>query len=315
MHRFDNHLSGKGIVYDYDTEKRMVGYAEFDLDDMSDIFSATILYNDKSLVNAVYYDIEYSYTTGIADNEYYYRYVYNHDDTLKYTALKTLVVDGRINYTYDTINGGYFVSKAHSGHSNQTIMQSTQILKWVVMGISDDAKIELISTTPTTGSTLYLAGAAGYNNGVFLLNDACKTLYSNSSLGVKARSLTIDDIEEKYSDAGINARNNYLNTSANTKYGETKIYTNNIYPVVFAEEIGHGFGDTIKTTGIGKSDPYYDSLDGLSIAYDLNGNEVSTAYKTAKDSNGNNLSIIRTQTYYLFNNTLSEYFNNDVLET
>ena len=52
MHRFDNHLSGKGIVYDYDTENRMVGYAEFDLDDMSDIYLATILYNDKSLVKA-----------------------------------------------------------------------------------------------------------------------------------------------------------------------------------------------------------------------------------------------------------------------
>lgn len=42
-----------------------------------------------------------------------------------------------------------------------------------------------------------LQGAQGYNNGVYLLNEACSYLYGNEEKGIKARSINIEDIERK----------------------------------------------------------------------------------------------------------------------
>lgn len=44
---------------------------------------------------------------------------------------------------------------------------------------------------------LPLGGAGGYNNGVYLLNDFCNTLYGNEALGATARSVNIEDVEKK----------------------------------------------------------------------------------------------------------------------
>ena len=65
------------------------------------------------------------------------------------------------------------------------------------MNINDDGSVELISATPTS-KTVYLKGALGYNNGVYILNNLCKTQYSNSGLGTTARSLNKVDIENKF---------------------------------------------------------------------------------------------------------------------
>jgi len=56
-----------------------------------------------------------------------------------------------------------------------------------------------------------------------LLNDLCKSQYSNSTLGVTARSIDLEDIEKKFNSTGINARNTYNN--GNKTYGETQQYT------------------------------------------------------------------------------------------
>ena len=43
------------------------------------------------------------------------------------------------------------------------------------------------ATTPS--GTVTLQGAQGYNNAVLLLNQACSSLYGNSSKGITARSI------------------------------------------------------------------------------------------------------------------------------
>ena len=48
-------------------------------------------------------------------------------------------------------------------------------------------------TAPTSGS-VRLYGAQGYNNAVYLLNELCSQLYSDSSKEITARSINIDDI-------------------------------------------------------------------------------------------------------------------------
>lgn len=226
----------------------------------------------------------------------------------EYVLEKTygLKIGDYVNYTYDTVSAGYSLSKAHSGYSsNKTITQPTTQLQWRVLGLDKNSNVELISATPAKSMYVYFQGAAGYNNGVYLLNDMCEKLYSNSTLGIKARSLTIEDIEEQFSDAGKNAREGYKN-SFNIKYGGTQSYdTNNKYPLIYAEEAGSGVNGTIREGGIGKSVPFYNK-DNLTVAYDANGNAIETAY-TAASGNLN-----ATQTCYYFSNTPSSYFQNEI---
>ena len=67
-------------------------------------------------------------------------------------------------------------------------------LTWKVLDIKD-GKIRLISSAPTT-KNIKLNGYNGYNNGVYLIDEACDTLYSIDGVG-KAQNLKIEDIEEK----------------------------------------------------------------------------------------------------------------------
>ena len=80
-----------------------------------------------------------------------------------------------------------------SGSQEQSISQELK-LKWRVLGKDDKGNILLISGAPTTaGLTFY--GYVGYNNFEDVLNDTCEALYSNTDLGAKASSLTMDDID------------------------------------------------------------------------------------------------------------------------
>ena len=97
-----------------------------------------------------------------------------------------------VNYTPQNTTTSYNFEAKYSGNSsNQTINQET--LKWRILNINDDGTIDLISDE-TTSTTITFKGALGYNNEVYLLNDFCNTLYSNSKYDAPARSLNIEDI-------------------------------------------------------------------------------------------------------------------------
>ena len=114
--------------------------------------------------------------------------------------------------------------KAGSSSNPAAGIPQDTTLKWRVMNINDDGSVDLVSAAPIA-TNVYFQGSLGYNNGVLLLNDLCKSQYSNSALGVTARSIDLEDIEKKFNSTGINARNTYNN--GNKTYGQTQTYTNN----------------------------------------------------------------------------------------
>ena len=147
--------------------------------------------------------------------------------TTNRTGLK---VGDYIAYNPDTAGNymglGTSTSEKAGSSSNPAagIPQDTT-LKWRVMNINDDGSVDLISATPISTS-VYFQGSIGYNNGVLLLNELCKTQYSNNTLGVTSRSINLEDIEKNFNSTGIAARNSYT-SSGNVQYGNIKTYSEN----------------------------------------------------------------------------------------
>ena len=134
-----------------------------------------------------------------------------------------LKVGDYINYNPDTVDGKtYSLLGAQSGYdSDQTINKEN--LNWRILKINGDGSIDIISDP--TNKDVYFKGSLGYNNGVYLLNDICKELYSNTSKGVIARSINLKDMEDCLTDVGVAARNAYIHNEI--QYGEAKKYTDN----------------------------------------------------------------------------------------
>ena len=159
------------------------------------------------------------------------------------TATRTYTIKKRkipkvgeiVNYTPDTPSTGYDLSTAKSGYSSaQTIYGRYDPTTWKIMEVDENGNITKLLGIGLR--SVYFEGSTGYNNGVYLLNDICKSRYGNASLGATARSLTIEDIESRMNATGIAARNAYkLGT---TQYGTTRKYTgsNTKYPAIYAQE-------------------------------------------------------------------------------
>lgn len=218
-------------------------------------------------------------------------YVNGEKITGTYLTLGMLQIGDYVAYIPDSASN-YEVNGAYNGNStNQIIYQDK--LNWRILSINDNGTVNLISETPTSVG-LYLGGARGYNNGVFLLNDIAKKLYSNSKLGATARSLTIEDIENGMTEEGLNFVHSYTNSDSGLTWGQAKTYTNPIYkyyPNLYSQENGAGINTEITITdGVNQSDSFYNS-------------------PTAEDSSYANTSLKVTQTYYVRTMNDSYYQN------
>ena len=197
-----------------------------------------------------------------------------------------------VNYTYDTASSSYTLESKYSGNSsNQTIAQTTG-LTWKVLNVDKENDIvDIISTNPTS-STVYFSNILGYNNGPYLMNEICKTQYSNKTLGVNARSINLLDMEKHLKPEGITNRNAYKYNSDTAKYGTTKTYTGNTkYPSLYANQKGAGPNvSSISQPDITKgNDPYEESKP--IVPKDTTEPTTSSTYGT-----GSPLTV--TQTYY-----------------
>ena len=89
-------------------------------------------------------------------------------------------------YTTDTNNTGYT--------SAQTL--NTETKDWRVLYVNSETGEVLLTTNGIVNDGTYLQGTKGYLRGPTELNNICKALYSNSSLGITARSMTIEDLNK-----------------------------------------------------------------------------------------------------------------------
>ena len=129
---------------------------------------------------------------------------------------------------YTPVSGSFsdHVGSTYSGDARGTNIQLSTLpnIKWRILDASDNTLTLISDKAANTNFTLY--GANGYNNGVLLLNNACKAMYSNSSLGATGRSLNIDDIED-YMTYNKNSYSNYGN-----EYNPDNTYC----PKIFVDE-------------------------------------------------------------------------------
>ena len=220
----------------------------------------------------------------------------NGDGTFTATDGTKVAIGDYVNYTYDTASD-YSLSATYSGYSSDQTCAQTTGLQWRVMGISEAGELELISVKPTSTSVTF-SGATGYNNGVYILNNICKKQYSNQELGITARSLSIEDIEKRYTEAGKSARDSFTAPDYAVEYGSTKTYGSgdNSYPTIYGEEALSGVTGSIREGGISQSDPCYTSENALTTS--------STSIGTAS---GN---LMVTQIFYGLSDTLASCFDN-----
>lgn len=148
-----------------------------------------------------------------------------------------IMVGDKVNYN-PLVVGTYELSKTYSGYYSSTGIQIIQRgnSNWRVLNINDNGTVDIINKIGT--SAFYLNGALGYNNGVYLLNDICSKLYGDSSKGITARSININDLIDKMDLSVWNYTNYVAPTSGTmstyTSYGElAKTTTEKKYPYQF----------------------------------------------------------------------------------
>ena len=285
-------LDGLTLNYGKDYEKYKNNH-DIDQSELVDIY----IINDNS------HNIFYVQGVAVSENGttkmYYTDYTQGDKEAVNIVEVETevrprLEIGDYVNYTYDSANT-YELERDVSGYTdgNVDIIQ-TKEMKWRILNIHEDGTVDLISETPTNDGP-HFGGYLGYNNGVLIINDICKQLYSNSSLGIEARNLNMEDVEYWLSQTGIEERDSYI-SEGDLKHGKSEKINGKVYPSLYAKENGSGIDtDTVKKDGIGISENGYDS-------------------PTNEGSKNASQSLTVTQTYYSFGlTTPKENFENSVI--
>ena len=239
--------------------------------------------------------------------------------SLEYTVavnqykVKTPQVGDIVDYKPDTPSTGYDLTAAKSGYSSQTIDGTYDPKTWKIMELDGNGNITKL--LGIGAEDVYFYGSTGYNNGVYLLNDICKSRYGNASLGATARSLTIEDIESRMNATGIAARN--ANKGLNNwsiQYGTTNTFTRSSaqYPAIYAQEKYSGVDVSDVTAG---SQVIAGSVDTTAQSkMNPNGksgsdNIYTTLPETSETTGPSKTNLTCTQTFYYFDSIPSSYFD------
>ena len=223
-----------------------------------------------------------------------------------------------VDYKPDTQSTGYDLSTAKSGMpSAQTIDGTYDPTTWKIMEVDENGNITKL--LGIGAKTVSFQGSTGYNNGVYLLNDICKSRYGNASLGATARSLNIEDIESRMNSKGIAARNAFK--SGTVQYGTTKKYTGSFtrYPAIYEQEKYAGVhrdaqGNLVEVSDVADGTQVITGSVDTAAQGKMNQNgktqseDVYTA-ATTDTSKTDATSLTCTQTGYFFYNTPSSYFD------
>ena len=234
--------------------------------------------------------------------------------TVNQYKVKTPQVGEIVDYKPNPPSTGYDLSTAKSGYSSaQTIDGTYDPTTWKIMEVDENGNITKL--LGIGAKKVYFKGSTGYNNGVYLLNDICKSRYGNASLGATARSLTIEDIESRMNSKGIAARNAYKGYNNNgIQYGTTRKHTRSYteYPAIYAQEKYSGVDvsdvtdgtqvitGSVDATAQGKMNP-----NGKSGSDDI----YTTLPETSETTGPSKTNLTCTETYYRFDSTPSSYFD------
>ena len=152
-----------------------------------------------------------------------------------------LITGAYINYEPEPALAYTKLNQNNTGSSDNSTSITQEKLTWQILRVYDDGSIDLIGSP--TSQTIFFQGTLGYNNGVYLMNDICESLYSREN--IKARSINYEDIEYWLTDAGKRIRDNYVRPNTDVKYLDAKTYeTYTYYPNLYAYEKGAGINTT-----------------------------------------------------------------------
>lgn len=112
--------------------------------------------------------------------------------TTKFTVNKLIAVGHYINYT--PTSSSMWTSSNNTGATSVQLSTNTSV-KWRVLSIDDNTG-NVVVTTNGHVNRMSLQGTAGFLRGANELNRICAKLYSNSSKGITARSMTIEDLNK-----------------------------------------------------------------------------------------------------------------------
>ena len=224
-----------------------------------------------------------------------------------------------VSYKPDTPSAGYNLKSAQSGYNTDQVIDTSYDPKvWKIMEVDENGNITKL--LGIGAKNVYFQGSTGYNNGVYLLNDICKSRYGNTSLGATARSLNIEDIESRMNATGIAARNAYKNGTV--QYGTTKKCTGvyKKYPALYEQEKYAGVhrdaqgnlvevsdvddGTQVITGNVDANAQAKMNPNGKSISDDI----YTTLPETSETTGSSKTNLTCTQTGYNFNSPPSSYF-------
>ena len=226
-----------------------------------------------------------------------------------------------VQYTPDNINSTYNLKAIYSGYDTDKIIDASyDPTEWRIMEIDENGNITKLFGVPNSNqSNVGFGNSIGYNNGVYLLNDICKSRYGNASLGATARNLNIEDIESRMNATGIAAKNAYKFFFV--QYGTTRKYTGNYtkYPALYEQEKYAGVhrdaqGNLVEVSDVADGTQVITGSVNASAQANMNPNgktqseDVYTA-TTTDTSKTDATTLTCTQTYYRFDSTPSSYFD------
>ena len=110
------------------------------------------------------------------------------------------------------------ITNEESGHQ-KVYNNSKSKGMWRVIDKKSDGTLVLTSMYPEHVNVT-LKGENGYNNGVNVLNKIADGLYSNDSLGVKARSINMEDIDSMLKSDALNEIQTMMNENGYITYLE-----------------------------------------------------------------------------------------------
>ena len=163
------------------------------------------------------------------------------------------------------------LSTAETGYTSEQTLPAKDTFR--VMDIDSRGNMTLIGAMTSSDQIIRFQGANGYNNAVYTLNTKCSDLYKDTSKGIIARSIKVEDITDKFNQTGKDKLTTYVsnnisslsagtnvtkNKNENDEFDNTVTYSNGStnYPDIFQYEAG-GLTDSIATKGvIGQSESY-----------------------------------------------------------